>query len=93
MPAGQQVDAVSGKGMTLQACFVVRVCLGHKTNGGRQSSRGVWGSRCRNSERTNCTALHSTSMPAEQQVDALDGKGVTIKACWKDVGVHWVRNK
>ena len=39
------------------------------------------GSRSGNSERANCTSLHSTSMLAGQEVDAVLEKGMAISAC------------
>ena len=78
MPAGQQVEAVPLKSMTIELLMGCRNALGKmKMLGGR--AQGVFGSSTRgNSEHTNFTALHSTSMPGGQQVEAMTGTGLTI---------------
>ena len=52
----------------------------------------TWGLSSINIERTHLTALHSTSMPAGQHVNAVCGKGMAIIACWWGVGVPWAKN-
>ena len=49
------------------------------------------GSRSGNSERDNFTALHSTSMPAVQQVYAVPGKGDEHISMLRGVGVPGIR--
>ena len=49
----------------------------------RGITQGLFGgSRSENSERAHFSALHSTSVLAGQQVDAVLGKGMNIKASW-----------
>ena len=74
MPAGQQVNALCRKSMTLTACMAPMGCVGAlgKRKGCVAEVKGFGGgSKWWICERTRFNAIYSPSMPAGQQVNAL----------------------